>query len=86
MLKSVEQFCKKCSVCQASKSSTQKPIGLLQPLENPTKPFQHISMDFIFNLPVSERGYDGIFTIVDRFSRLVRFIPCNSTITAPEVA
>ncbi len=32
-------------------------------------------MDFIVNLPVSKRGYDGIMTIVDRFSRLVKFIP-----------
>ena len=60
----------------------QRPIGLLQPVENPSKPFEHISMDFIFNLPVSKNGYDGIFTVVDRFSRLVRFIPCHSTIDA----
>ncbi len=31
-------------------------------------------MDFITHLPVSA-GYDGIFTIVDRFSKYVRFIP-----------
>jgi hypothetical protein len=42
-------------------------------------------MDFIVNLPVSSHGYDGIFTIVDRFSRLVRFIPINSNILAVEV-
>ncbi len=34
------------------------------------------------SLPVSERGYDAIFTVVDRFSRLVRFVPCSSDITA----
>lgn len=27
-----------------------------------------------------------IFTVVDRFSRLVRFIPCNSSITAVDCA
>lgn len=42
-------------------------------------------MDFIFGLPVSN-GYDGIFTIVDRFSRLVRFVPCKSSIDAFGVA
>lgn len=37
-------------------------------------------------LPASERGYDAIFSIVDRFSRLVRFIPCKSTLTAADCA
>jgi hypothetical protein len=43
-------------------------------------------MDFVMSLPVSTRGFDAIFSIVDRFSRLVRFIPCHTTISAPEVA
>lgn len=38
------------------------------------------------HLPVSNRGYDSIFTIVDRFSRLVRFIPCHTAISAEDVA
>lgn len=86
MYGTIEKFCKRCPVCQANKSSTLKPAGLLQPLENPDKPFDHISMDFIVNLPVSTRGYDCIFTIVDRFSRMVRFVPCKTSIDATEVA
>ena len=42
-------------------------------------------MDFIVNLPMTPLGFDGIFTIVDRFSRLVRFIPIHSDISAAEV-
>ena len=61
------------------------PPGLLQPLENPSVPFDHITMDFIMPLPVSD-GYDAIFTIVDRFSRFCRFIPGKSTCTASDVA
>ena len=38
-------------------------------------------MDFITHLPISNRGFDSIFTIVDRFSRLVKFIPCHSTMS-----
>ena len=37
-------------------------------------------------LPVSDRGFDAIFTIVDRFSRFVQFVPCMSTCTAADVA
>ena len=42
-------------------------------------------MDFVTNLP-SSNGFDGIFTIVDRFSRLVRFLPCMSNVSASEAA
>ena len=86
MYHSVEKFCHECAVCQANKSSTKKPGGLLQPVENPDVPFSHITMDFVTNLPVSDRGYDCIFTVVDRFSRLVRFIPCHTAIDAVQCA
>lgn len=43
-------------------------------------------MDFVINLPESSRGYDCIFTIVDRFSRLVRFVPCMTASSADDVA
>jgi hypothetical protein len=42
-------------------------------------------MDFITHLPLSN-SYDGIFTIVDRFSKYVKFIPYNSTADAPIIA
>ena len=42
-------------------------------------------MDFITHLPESN-GFDSIFTIVDRFSKFVRFIPIRSTFDAPEIA
>ena len=43
-------------------------------------------MDFVTNLPVSARGFDCIFTVVDRFSRMVRFIPCHTSVSADDVA
>ncbi len=43
-------------------------------------------MDFIVNLPMSVRGFDGIMTIVDRFSRLVKFIPMKTASSAADVA
>ncbi len=43
-------------------------------------------MDFVMNLPRSTRGFDAIFSIVDRFSRLCRFVPCHSDITAQQAA
>lgn len=43
-------------------------------------------MDLVTHLPVSERGYDAIATFVDRFSKLVVFVPCQTAIGAPEFA
>jgi hypothetical protein len=42
-------------------------------------------MDFITSLPLSN-NYDGIFTIVDRFSKYVRFIPYHTTADALTIA
>ncbi len=42
-------------------------------------------MDFITHLPMSD-GYDGIFTIVDRFSKYARFVPIKGTADAPLIA
>ena len=43
-------------------------------------------MDFVTHLPVTKRGYDAIFTIVDRFSKYVTFVPMKSTDDAKHVA
>ena len=43
-------------------------------------------MDFVTHLPMSTRGHDAIFSIIDRFSRLCRFIPCSSSMSTLECA
>ena len=42
-------------------------------------------MDLITFLPTSE-GFDLVFTIIDRFSKYVAFIPWKATWTAPDLA
>ena len=42
-------------------------------------------MDLITHLPKSE-GFDAIFTVVDRFSKLVTFMPCQTTSSAVDLA
>ena len=42
-------------------------------------------MDLITHLPTSE-GFDLVFTIIDRFSKYVTFIPCKATCTALDLA
>ncbi|KAL0154660.1 hypothetical protein M9458_048923, partial [Cirrhinus mrigala] len=79
------QFINRCSVCQTSKPSKHLPAGLLQPLPLPQRPWSHIAIDFITDLP-SSQGNTTIFTIVDRFSKACRLIPIPKLPSALEAA
>ena len=48
-------------------------------------------MDFIVKLPlskdpVSEHEFDSIFVVVDRFTKMAHFVPCNEAMTSLELA
>jgi hypothetical protein len=55
----------------------------------PDGPWQEVSLDFITQLPSSYIGtkeYDAILVVINRYTKMARFIPTNTTITAPEFA
>ena len=58
--------------------------GLLQPLPVPHRPCSDISLDFVTGLPPSQ-GYTAILT-VDRFSKMVHFIPMRKLPSAKGTA
>ncbi|MCO5562083.1 hypothetical protein L7F22_015709 [Adiantum nelumboides] len=86
MRQDIEDYVSKCIVCQKVKYERGKPSGLLQPLPIPDAPWQSISMDFIFGLPISIQGNNGIWTIVDRFSKQAHFLSVKKTIKAKNMA
>ncbi len=74
---------RQCQVCQTQKPSRQLPAGLLHPLPIPQRPWSHIAIDFITDLPNSN-GYTTILTVIDRFSKACRIIPLPKLPTALE--
>ncbi|MCO5612255.1 hypothetical protein L7F22_066519 [Adiantum nelumboides] len=67
--KDVEEFVRSCLVCQKVKFDRHKAQGLLQPLPIPTRPWESIAMDFIFDLPRTQSGHDGVIKAITMFSR-----------------
>ncbi len=78
-------FIQNCTVCNTSKSPHQLPAGLLQPLPIPQRPWSHIAIDFVTDLPASQ-GHTTILTVIDRFSKACRLIPLPKLPTALETA
>ncbi len=67
MARDVRRFIQECSDCAISKSPRHLPSGKLLPLPVPTRPWSHLGVDFITDLPPSN-GNTCILVIVDRFS------------------
>ncbi|CAI7803563.1 unnamed protein product [Closterium sp. NIES-53] len=82
----VQRYVSSCRVCQAMKSTRQRPAGLLQPLEPPERSWQQVTMDFVTGMPAGPSGNDAVLVVVDRLTKMAHFALCRTTITAEETA
>ena len=78
MYSELKAYVRSCDSCQRNKTSNQKPIGLLKPLEIPTVRFEQVSMDFITSLPETKANHDAVMVTVDKLTKLVMFIPTRA--------
>lgn len=70
----------------ASELIRQKPAGFLNPLLVPKWKWEHVTMDFLFRLPRTSSGCDFIWVILDRLTKVARFIPIKVTQTLDKLA
>jgi len=85
MEKDVQDILRRCGTCQAVKSHTLS-YDLHAPRPVPTLPWVDVSMDFILGSPETQRNKDSIFVVVDMFSKMAHFSPCNKTNDATHTA
>lgn len=83
--KEVKDYDDACPTCAQQNTLHQPPSGLLQPLPGPSRPWSDISLDFVTGLLPSE-GNTTVLTVVDRFSKMVHFIPLTKLPSAKETA
>ncbi|XP_026445716.1 uncharacterized protein LOC113346398 [Papaver somniferum] len=85
MKQDIIHFVATCDTCQCNKHEHSAPAGLLQPLPIPDTAWQHISMDFIEGLLLSNKK-SVILVVVDRFTKYIHFIALSYPFTALSVA
>jgi hypothetical protein len=81
----MERYVSRCMTCNKAKSRLN-PHGLYMPRPISSVPWEDMSMYFVLELPRTKRGKDSIFVVVDRFSKMVHFIPCHKSDNASHVA
>ena len=85
----VREYVLSCQTCQNIAIPKHKPYGKLQSLPIPEGPWKEVSLDFITQLPSSYIGtkeYNAILVIVDRYTKMAKFIPTTTDILAPKFA
>jgi hypothetical protein len=86
MKRDVTEYIALCDVCNRVKAEHQKPAGLLQPLPIPEWKWDNVGMDLITGLPRTKSGYDSIWVVVDRLSKVAHFILVKTTYTSARLA
>ena len=89
MVQDVIDYCKSCPTCATSKSTTEKPRGLLKTMPVPSHPWQYIGIDFIGPLPESSNrngSFDMICVIIDLLTAMVHLVPTKQNYKATDMA
>ncbi|WVZ94714.1 hypothetical protein U9M48_040578, partial [Paspalum notatum var. saurae] len=78
----IAKYVSECDVCKRVKADHLKPGGMLQPLNIAAWKWENIHMDFVMGLPRTQKGYDSIWVIIDRFTKSAHFLPVKTVYRA----
>jgi hypothetical protein len=70
----IARYVARCGNYRRVKAIHMKTAGPLQPLSIPTWKWEDISMDFIMGLPKTAKGFDSIWVIIDRLTKIAHFL------------
>ncbi|MBW0588477.1 hypothetical protein O181_128192 [Austropuccinia psidii MF-1] len=85
--KDVAEYCKTCDVCQKEKKSTGKRLGNMIQIQEPSRPWEIVHMDWVTGLPPEGvKSYNSCLVIVGRFSQTPIFLPCHKDNAAMDTA
>ncbi|KAM2391892.1 hypothetical protein ACFX1X_035451 [Malus domestica] len=75
MKREIADYVSRCIICQQVKAERKKPFGQMQPFPVPQWKWENITIDFVYKLPRTQNGFDGILVVVDRLTKSAHFIP-----------
>jgi hypothetical protein len=70
----IARYVARCDTFRRVKAIHMKTAGPLQSFPIPTWKWEDISMDFIVGLPRTTKGFDSIWVIIDRLTKVAHFI------------
>ncbi|MBW0462998.1 hypothetical protein O181_002713 [Austropuccinia psidii MF-1] len=81
------EYINTCARFQKSNRKHGKKYRLLQHIEGPKHPWETINMDWVAGLvPGGKENFNSCLTIVDMFSKSMRFLPCHKEDTEMDTA
>ena len=90
LFRDVTNYVRSCDTCQRNKAANTSTSTSLQPLDIPFTRWASVSMDFITQLPTTRKseslGFDAIFVVVCRLTKMAHFIATHTNATATDTA
>jgi Integrase zinc binding domain len=74
MRRDVKEYVRSCDSSQRNRPRSQSPIGLLNPLEVPTRRLEQVTLDFVMELPRTSSGHDAILLLWIDCRKLSAFV------------
>ncbi|MBW0584437.1 hypothetical protein O181_124152 [Austropuccinia psidii MF-1] len=85
--KDVAEYCKTCDRCQKANKSTEKRLGNMIEIQEPSRPWKIVHMDWVAGLPPGgDRSCNACLVIVDRLSKAPMFLPCHKDDKVMDIA